>query len=76
MRICVVGRERVCQPSGAEHGDELPGDDAHIGGDRGQNIVQDDKCVSCVQGILDEADVDGDGQINYTEFYDLMTNNN
>ena len=30
----------------------------------------------CVQGILDEADVDGDGQINYTEFYDLMSNNN
>ena len=30
----------------------------------------------CDQGILDEADVDGDGQINYTEFYDLMTNNN
>ena len=30
----------------------------------------------CAQGILDEADVDGDGQINYTEFYDLMTNHN
>ena len=29
-----------------------------------------------VQGILDEADVDGDGQINYTEFYSLMTNTN
>ena len=29
-----------------------------------------------VQGILDEADVDGDGQINYTEFYNLMTNTN
>ena len=33
--FCVAGRERVCQPSGAEHGDELPGDDAHSGGDRG-----------------------------------------
>ena len=32
--------------------------------------------IDDVQGILDEADVDGDGQINYTEFYNLMTNTN
>ena len=32
--------------------------------------------IVVVQGILDEADVDGDGQINYTEFYNLMTNTN
>ena len=25
-----------------------------------------------LQGMLSEADVDGDGQINYTEFYDMM----
>ena len=38
----IAGWERVCQSTGAEHGDELPGDVAHIGGDRGQkkeNVV-------------------------------------
>ena len=24
------------------------------------------------QGMIDEADVDGDGQINYEEFYNMM----
>ena len=32
----ISGRERVCQSTGAEHGDELLGYVAHIGGDRGQ----------------------------------------
>lgn len=39
------------------------------------NVVAASDIVN-VQGILDEADVDGDGQINYTEFYNLMTNTN
>ena len=39
------------------------------------NVVAASDIVD-VQGILDEADVDGDGQINYTEFYNLMTNTN
>ena len=26
------------------------------------------------QGMIDEADVDGDGQINYEEFYNMMSN--
>ena len=25
------------------------------------------------QAMIDEADVDGDGQINYEEFYNMMT---
>jgi len=25
-----------------------------------------------MQGMIDEADVDGDGQINYEEFYNMM----
>ena len=28
----------------------------------------------CYQGMIDEADVDGDGQINYEEFYNMMSN--
>lgn len=26
-----------------------------------------------IQAMIDEADVDGDGQINYEEFYNMMT---
>ena len=26
-----------------------------------------------LQAMIDEADVDGDGQINYEEFYNMMT---
>jgi len=25
-----------------------------------------------IQGMIDQADVDGDGQINYEEFYNMM----
>jgi len=26
-----------------------------------------------IQGMIDEADIDGDGQINYEEFYNMMS---
>ena len=29
--------------------------------------------VPIFQAMIDEADVDGDGQINYEEFYNMMT---
>ena len=31
-------------------------------------------CDVYYQGMIDEADVDGDGQINYEEFYNMMSN--
>ena len=33
------------------------------------NVALTDVC----QGMIDEADVDGDGQINYEEFYNMMS---
>ena len=32
----------------------------------------DIKIIAAVQGMIDQADVDGDGQINYEEFYSMM----
>ena len=38
---------------------------------RGQ-AVGSDGIEILEQGMIDEADVDGDGQINYEEFYNMM----
>ena len=45
-----------------------------------QEIEVNDFCVIitkvrlAVQAMIDEADIDGDGQINYEEFYLMMKN--
>ena len=36
-----------------------------------QNIY--DLFKTALQGLIDDADGDGDGQINYEEFYNMMT---
>ena len=34
----------------------------------GETLTNDE-----IQAMIDEADLDGDGQINYEEFYSMMT---
>ena len=34
----------------------------------GENLTEEE-----LQEMIDEADIDGDGQINYEEFYSMMT---
>ena len=37
-------------------------------GNLGEALTQEE-----IQGMIDQADIDGDGQINYEEFYCMMT---
>ena len=50
-------------------GEQVTGDEIQVGNNSSnQNIFP----FGCVQALMDEADLDGDGQINYEEFFAMM----
>ena len=52
-------------------GEKLTSEEIQVESEDSQNRLI---CEVCYQGMIDEADVDGDGQINYEEFYNMMSN--